>query len=234
MAPNQATELRCPFLEIPAELRVLIYQYIFTPDNDTEMFVDISETERTTGYSRTDLYPPHIRYVCKQVYNESSPFFFESWKVCIYFAEIAELRGLFADMGSENRHSLRHLSVNYATLGEGGDEREDIDLEIWSAVAEVLKSCLGGNDGMLETLELETADDRNAAVRFGGYPRTDPRLVAIASTMQVVKLAQLFPLLKHLILEESVLLAPEDAKEEECEFEKMPIVNFMRKQCRNY
>jgi hypothetical protein len=113
-------------------------------------------------------------------------------------------------------------------MGENGAIREDIDIEIWSAVATILKKFFGNDDQvLLETLELETADDRNAGVRFGGSPVEEPREVAITSTVQVIKLVRVFPRLTRLYLEEVLLLGME-SDEKESTLENLPIVNFFR------
>jgi hypothetical protein len=228
MATHKEPEPPCHFLSLSTELRVLIYEYLFSTHNDQYMSVDIWEGGRASWYSHTDLYPPNIRYVCKQTYAESTDVFFRYSKIGFCFSDVTLIRPFFASIGMDNRRRLRHLCVQYHTLGEDGDVREDLDPQYWSAVAEALESSLSNDNLVLETLELETADDRDAAVRFGGSPPTDPRLLPIASMVRVIKMAEVFPSLTRLVLEDEILLQPE-GEEGKWASDKLPILNFMRR-----
>jgi hypothetical protein len=214
----------------------MIYEYVFTAhdsnlisgSDEQEMWVDIFEEGHATSYSHNDFCMPDIRYACKQTYIESTDIFFQHCKITFIFLDLVKMREFFAGIGADNRRSLRHLGVQYHTLGGDGNVREDLDPEYWCAVAEVVENSFGDDNVMLETLEFETSDLRNNGVRFGGTPETDPRLTPVASTVRIIKLAQFFPRLTRLVLEEVVLLQPED-EEAECPLGKLPIVNFTRR-----
>jgi hypothetical protein len=218
---------RCHFLELPAEVRNVIYKRIFFVYGDEKQLVEIEAESGELLCNNQGYGPSQIRRVCKQLYAETSDLFFQACGLNIYFNEIGELQRFLHGLGKDNRRLLRHLKLSYCTLDEDG-EREDIDPEIWGAVAGVLKRYFDGGGTLLEKLELESCDDRNGRVRFGASPLPYSRAVAIESTVEVMKLVQLFPFLTFLCLEEIHLLNTGD-EDGEYPLDGLPIINFLRK-----
>jgi hypothetical protein len=128
---NMATEHRCHFLELPAELRIRIYEYALAPTGSLAL-----TSTRTKRHATVPILAPALLTTCRQIHSEAANLLYAENSICITvdahdtcWPTIAEAR-----LPQRVLEKLQHMTVLLDATSYFNASYSDVDWTAFSAL----------------------------------------------------------------------------------------------------